>query len=131
MVPGGRPLILIGYKYNERKVFSFIVLEVAGTTKSGIPYLSKDPDQSYNFSICLVAFPLVMYKFIESVNDVEYHNNSRWSDLALEKFWVVQCGWLYLCTTVDMGTTTTNCWKLFSFGVKRDCSENKLVSENV
>ena len=24
-----------------------------------------------------------------------------------------------LCTTVSMGMTTTNCWKLFRYGVKR------------
>ena len=39
--------------------------------------------------------------------------------MALEKFWVTQCGWLWLCTTVAMGTTITNCCKLFSYGVKR------------
>ena len=30
------------------------------------------------------------------------------------------CGWLRLCTTVDMGMTITNFWKLFCYGVKRD-----------
>ena len=33
MVPGGRPLIAIGYKYNARKVLSFIVTDNAGSTK--------------------------------------------------------------------------------------------------
>ena len=32
MVPGGRPLIAIGYKYNTRKVLSFIVTENEGIT---------------------------------------------------------------------------------------------------
>ena len=41
MVPGGRPLIVIGYKYNTRKVIYFIVTENAGRTKSGLNYLSK------------------------------------------------------------------------------------------
>ena len=39
--------------------------------------------------------------------------------MSLEKFWVTQCGWLRLCTTVAMGTTITNLWKLFRYGVKR------------
>ena len=56
MVPGGRPLIPIGYKYNARKVLSFIVMDNAGSTKTGITYLSKYPDQFTNVSIsCLLA----------------------------------------------------------------------------
>ena len=45
---------------------------------------------------------------------------SRQSDIALEKFWVTQCGWIRLFTTVAMGMKITNCWKLFCYGVKRD-----------
>ena len=33
---------------------------------------------------------------------------------------MAQCGWLRLGTTVGMGITITNCWKLFSYGAKRD-----------
>ena len=45
MVPGDRPLIAAGYKYNAQKVLSFIVTDNAGRTKTGITYLSKYPDQ--------------------------------------------------------------------------------------
>ena len=64
MVPGDRPLIAIGYKYNVRKVLSFIVTYNTGSTKTGIPYLSKYSDQFTNFSIRPVACPLVMLKQI-------------------------------------------------------------------
>ena len=64
MVPGGRPFIAIGYKYNLQKVLSFIVTDNAGSTKTGIPYLSKYPDQFTNVSIRPVAHPLVMSKKI-------------------------------------------------------------------
>ena len=64
------------------------------------------------------------------MNEVDSHNKSRQSDLALEKWWVNQCGWLRLCTTISMGMTITNCWKLFRCGVKREHYENRLVSEN-
>ena len=63
MVPGGRPLIDIGYKYNARKVLSFIVTDNAGSTKNGIPYLSKYPDQFTNVSIRPVSRSLVMSIF--------------------------------------------------------------------
>ena len=63
MLPGGRPLIAIGYKYNARKVLYFIVTENSGITKTGIPYLSKYPDQFTNVSICPVACPVVISIF--------------------------------------------------------------------
>ena len=86
MVSGGRPLITIGYKYNVWKVLSFIFTDNAGGTKAGLTYLSKYPDQFSNVSIRPVARPLVMYKFFGSVNEVDSHNKSRQSGLALENF---------------------------------------------
>ena len=64
MIPGGRPLIAIGYKYNVRRVLYFIVTDNVGSTKTGIPYLSKYPDQFTNVSIRSVACLLVMSKKI-------------------------------------------------------------------
>ena len=40
MVPGCRPLIAIGYKYNARKVLSFIVTDNTGSTKTGFPRMN-------------------------------------------------------------------------------------------
>ena len=60
------------------------------------------------------------------MNEVDSHNKSRKSDLALEKWWVTKCGWLRICTTVAMGMTITNCWKLFRYGVKRE-HHDKLI----
>ena len=60
VVPGDRPLIAIGNKYNAQEVISFIVTDNAGSRKTGIPYLSKYPDQFTNVAICPVARPLVM-----------------------------------------------------------------------
>ena len=108
MVPGGRPLIAIGYKYNARKVITFVVTENTGSTKAVPPYLSKYPVQFSNASIRPVARPLVVYKFFGSVNEVDSHRKSRHSDLVLEKFWVTQCGWLRLYRTVAMVMSITN-----------------------
>ena len=94
MVPGDRPLIDIVYKYNARKVLYFIVIDNAGSTHSGLQYLSKYPEQFTNVSIRPVALPLVMSKFFGAVNEVESHKKPRHSDLAPEKLYVTQCGWL-------------------------------------
>ena len=50
-----------------------------------------------------------MSKFFGSFNELESHKKSRQSDLALEKFWVTQCGWIRLCNTVVMGMKITDC----------------------
>ena len=118
MVPGGSPLIDIGYKYNVQKVLYFIVTENIGITISGITYLSKYPDLFYNVAICPVAHPLVLYKLFGSVNEIESHNKSMKSDLVLGYFWVTQCGWLQLCTEFSIVITITNLWKIFPDGVK-------------
>ena len=68
-----------------------------------------------------------MSNFFGAVNEVDSHNKFRHSDIAMEKFLVTQCGWLRLCTTVPMGMTITNCWKLFCYGFKRN-HFNKYIS---
>ena len=61
-----------------------------------------------------------MYEFFGYFNEVDSHNKSMQSYLAMEKLWVTQCGCLRLCMTVAMGMNITNFWKLFCYGVKRD-----------
>ena len=51
MLPGDRPLIAIGYKYNLRKVLSFIVTDNTGSTNTSILYLYHYLDQFTNVSI--------------------------------------------------------------------------------
>ena len=60
MVPGDKPLIAIGYKYNARNVLYFIFKDSAGRTKTSITYLSKYPNQFTNVSIRPVACLFVM-----------------------------------------------------------------------
>ena len=60
MVPRGRELIDIRYKYNTQKVIYFIVIDNTEIKQAGITYLSKYPDQFYNVDICPVDRPLVM-----------------------------------------------------------------------
>ena len=99
----------------------------AGSNTLGITNLSKYPDQFSNVSIRPVVFPLLMYKFLVSVNKVDSHNSNRNPDIVLEKLWVTQCGWLRLCTNIAMGMVITNFYKLFRYGVKRD-RHDKFIS---
>ena len=60
MVPRDRLFIVIGYKYSVWKVLSFIGTDNSDSTKTGIPYLPKYPDQFTNVYICPVARTLIL-----------------------------------------------------------------------
>ena len=83
MVPVERPPLVISYKYNSQKVLSFLATAGAGSTTLGIPYLSKYPDQFSNVSIFPIYRPRLMSKFFGSVNEMDSHNKSHQSDIAL------------------------------------------------
>ena len=72
----------------------------------------------------MLTFALLLFPFLcqnkYAVNEVDSHNRSRQSDLALEKWRVTQCVWMQLFTIVYMGINITSFWKLFRYGVKRD-----------
>ena len=57
-----------------------------------------------------------MSKLFVAVNDFDSHKKSRHYDLALEKFWVTQCGWLRLCMKVAMVMAITNVGNCFCWG---------------
>ena len=109
MVPRDRPTIAIDYNYNAQKVLSFIVTENAGSTHAGLPYLYRHPECFTNVSIHPVSRPFVVSNLFDAVNEVDSYKKPRQSDLALEKSWVTQCGWMRLCTAVVMVMTITNC----------------------
>ena len=50
VIPGDRPLVGIGYKYNAQNVLSFIDRNDGGITNYGIKYLSKYPEPFSNVS---------------------------------------------------------------------------------
>ena len=97
MVPGDRQLIAIGYKYNARKVLSFIVTENAGITKTGITYLSKYTDRFTNVAIHSVSRPLVMsicFLLLMRLNPTTNQDNLIWICRSGGLLNVVGCGYV-------------------------------------
>ena len=117
VVPGDRPILTIGCKFNYREVLSFIATERGGSTKYGIPHLSKFNDQFDNASTLPVYCHQIMSKY---VNEIDSHNKYRQSDLCLENYWVTQCGWLRVYAIVSLGMTIQNFRRRFFYGFKRD-----------
>ena len=97
MVPRDRPLIAIGYKYIAWKVLSFIVTDNVGSTKTGIPYFYKYPDQCTIVAIRPVAHPLVMSKqnlLLMRLNPTSNQYNLIWHWRSGELLNIVGCGYI-------------------------------------
>ena len=97
MVPGDRPEISIGYNYNARKFLSFIFTNNSGSTNTGIPYLSKYPDQFTNLAIRPVARPLVVSKtvmLLMRLTPTPNQNNLIWHCRSGGLLNVVGCGYV-------------------------------------
>ena len=84
-VPGGRPLLDIGYKYNSRNILEFIATEGAGSTEPGDLYLFRFPEIYSNVSFCSVVFPHLLGRYLNSCNAIYNENRICKSDLSLEK----------------------------------------------
>ena len=80
----GIDLVCIGYKYNKKKVLTFILSKGAGSTLEGEPYEARFPDRFGNVCIRHVARPQVVSNYFKYCNVVDLHNQARQFDLALE-----------------------------------------------
>jgi len=81
----GIDLVCIGYKYNNKKVLTFILSKGADSTLEGEPYEARFPDRFGNVCIRHVARPQVVSNYFKYCNVVDLHNQARQFDLALEK----------------------------------------------
>ena len=125
-VPGGRPLLNIGYKYNDRKVLGFIADEGGGSTEPGDPYLSCFPDIYSNIYIFPVVRPNFLGSNSNSCSLIGNHNRMRQSDLSLEKYWLTQCVYFRLATTVAFSMGIRD-WKLlYCHGVEERNVDSKI-----
>ena len=59
-----------------------------------------------------------MSKLFGSVNEVDPHKKLRQSNLALEKYGLSQCGWIWLFMEVDMVMNIEKICKLFHYGIR-------------
>ena len=105
-------LICIGYKYNKKKVLTFICTKGAGSTKGGEPYEAKFPDKFGNVCVRYIARPECVTTYFKFSNCVDLHNQARQYDLALEKKWITHNGYFRLYTTM-VGWIVTDLWKVY------------------
>ena len=103
-------LICIGYKYNKKKVLTFVMTKGAGSTRPGEPYQARYPDKYGNVCCRHVSRPEIISNYFKFSNVVDLHNQARQFELALEKKWVTQEAYFRLYTTL-VGMNVTDAWK--------------------
>ena len=103
IVPGDRPLMVIGYKYIYHKFLWFIDTEGAVSIVIGVPYLSCCFYNYSNVSICPIFCPRVIGRYFSACNETENHNRIWQSDISIYKYWVTHGGYFRLATTVVLG----------------------------
>ena len=108
----GVDLVSIGYKYNKKKVLTFVMTKGAGSSRPGEPYVAKFPDSFGNVCIRHIARPDVISNFFDASNKVDLHNQSRQFSLAIEKKWVTTNAYFRLYQTIT-GMVVTDAWKMF------------------
>jgi hypothetical protein len=87
---------------------------LAGTTKSGAPYIMKYMDSFGNICTRNNERPVVISQFFSDSNTIDSHNQARQANLALEKKWLTKDPWFRLTTTL-IGMNVMGTWKLASF----------------
>ena len=72
----GVDLICIGYKYNKKKVPTFVLTKEAGTTRHGEPHEARFPDKFGNICIRHVARPAIIFNYFKFSNVIDVHNQA-------------------------------------------------------
>jgi Transposase IS4 len=117
-MPTGVKLIAVGYKYNSKKVLSFVFTANCGLTLPGVPYVARFNDRYGNVVHRDVPRPQVISEYFSKSNVIDAHNHIRQHELGLEELWVTQDCWFRLDTTF-IGITVTDCLKAYRHGLRR------------
>jgi hypothetical protein len=78
-------LIALGYRYSQKTVLHFVLTEMAGNSKPGIPYQMKYTNSFGNISSRYVDCPQVVSNFFAASNVIDTHNQLCQDNLKLEK----------------------------------------------
>ena len=58
-------LVSFGYKYNKKKVLTFVMTKGSGSTRPGEPYVARFPGSFGNVCIRHIARPAVIFSFFQ------------------------------------------------------------------
>ena len=83
IVPGGIPILSIGYKYNSSNFLGLIATEGSGSTETGDPYLYCFPEIYSYVSALPVVCPQFLGKYFNACNAIDSRSRMWQSDIEL------------------------------------------------
>jgi hypothetical protein len=92
----------------------FVATKGAGHTEPGTPYEAKWKDDKGNTCCRNVPRPKIISKYFLQSNKIDMFNQSRQSDLKLEKHWITNNGY-FRCITTLFGICVTDAWKGYQY----------------
>ena len=108
IVPGGAPLMSIGYNYSSSNVLVFIATEEGVSTEPGYTCLYYFYDNYSNFSFWPIVCPHLLVRYLNTYNTIDNHNRMWQYELALDKYWVTQKDNIRIATTVALDMRITD-----------------------
>ena len=70
------PFIFIEYKYNKKKLLTFVMTKGADKSTDGEPYEDRFPDKYGNVCVRLVQRPAILAYYFKYSNCVDIHNQA-------------------------------------------------------
>ncbi len=116
--PSGMPMVCIGYKYNQKRVLTFIMSKGCGGTYPGPPYRVTWTKENGEKIVQNIARPNVVTDYFHAAGAIDHHNHSRQGTLQLEEKWVTQCGYFCIFTTF-VGMNITDAWMVWRYYIQR------------
>ena len=120
-------LFAIGYKYNQRRVLTFI--STRGKTTPGDPYIAHYTDDNGHLVEVPIPRPELISDYFNRSGAIDENNASRQGEMALEKCWLTQDCWFRLITSMT-AVSIVDTYKLYKYLCGRhgeDCSDLALM----
>ena len=121
--------LVIGYKYNRKKVLFFISTKGSGSFEEGIPYEQRYPDKYRNLQTRTVLMPQIRSDYFQESSNNDSHNQLIQAELKLEKCILTNDCWLMIWTTL-VGMTVTDALQSLKFVGKKSRNNNANMSIN-
>ena len=120
-------LLAIGYKYNQRKVLSFLATKGVGHTEPGKAYEARWKDEHNNTQSREIPRPAICSTYFEHCNAIDVQNQSRQFDLHLDKQWITNDGYFRIATTV-FGMTIVDMWHGYQYHLNHQHRHKSLTA---
>jgi len=109
-------LLVIGYKYNSKKILCFVSTKNVGSTEPTCYYEARWLDKNGNTMSRRVPRPKIINDYFSHSNAIDRHNHVRQFLLRLEKHWKTEDGYFRIITTI-FGICITDAWKAYRFHI--------------